>query len=84
MRSARIAIAQHTACMRYAHGRRRNWGQQGGMKDEVALLVETLSLGSVGLNTQKNYLAKWNTWVKERKAQGKGPRLNAINDPDEV
>ena len=54
------------------------------MKDEVALLVETLSLGSVGLNTQKNYLAKWNTWVKERKAQGKGPRLNAINDPDEV
>ena len=48
---------------------------KGGKKEEVARLVETLALGSVGKSTQKNYLAKWNTWVKERKAQGKGPYI---------
>ena len=42
-----------------------------GKKQEVARLVETLVLGSVGQSTQKNYLAKWNIRVKERKAQVK-------------
>ena len=57
---------------------------KGGKKEEVARLVETLALGSVGKSTQKNYLAKWNTWVKERKAQGKGPWLHTLNDPNEA
>ena len=46
--------------------------------------METFVLGSVGQITQKNNLAKWSTWVQERKAQGKGPWLNALDDPDEV
>ena len=46
--------------------------------------METLALGSVGQCTHKNYLAKWNTWLKERKTQGKGPWLNALDNPDEV
>ena len=50
----------------------------------MARLVETLALGSVGQSTQKNYLAKWNTWVKERKAQGKGPWLRVLDDPDKA
>jgi len=54
----------------------------GGKKEEVARLVETLALGSVAKSTQKNYLAKWNTWVKERQAQGKGPWLQTVDDPD--
>ena len=37
----------------------------------AARLVETLALASVGKSTQKLYLAKWNTWVAERGAQGK-------------
>ena len=57
---------------------------KGGKKEEVALLVETLALGSVGQSTQKNYLAKWNTCVKERKAQGKWPWLHALDDPDKA
>ena len=36
-------------------------------------MVEMLALGSVGKSNQKNYLAKRNTWVKERNAQGEGP-----------
>ena len=55
---------------------------KGGKKDEVARLVETLALGSVGQSTQKNYSSKWNTWVAERRAQGKGPWLHALDDPD--
>ena len=47
-------------------------------------MVETLALGSVGKSTQKNYLTKWNTWVKERKAQGKGPWLHTLDDSDEA
>ena len=31
-------------------------------------MVEPLALGSVGKSTQKNFSAKWNTWVKERSA----------------
>ena len=50
----------------------------------MARLVETLALGSVGQSTQKNYLAKWNTCVKERKAQGKWPWLHALDDPDKA
>ena len=51
---------------------------------EVYRLVEALALGSVGKSTQKNYSAKWSTWVKERKAQGKAPRLHTFDDPDEA
>ena len=35
--------------------------------------METLALASVGKSTQKLHLAKWNTWVSERAAQGQGP-----------
>lgn len=42
-------------------------------KLEVAQLVERLALGFVGLCTQNHYfLGKWNIWVVERAAQGKG------------
>lgn len=37
--------------------------------------METLALGSVGRSTQILYLAIWNVWVAERKAQGKEPWL---------
>lgn len=46
--------------------------------------METLALGSVGNITQKNYAGKWNVWVKERKAQGKGPWLHTLADPDQA
>lgn len=46
--------------------------------------MESLALGSVGESTQKNYLGKWNIWVKERRAQGKGPWLHTLADPDQV
>ena len=46
--------------------------------------MESLALGSVGESTQKNYLGKWNIWVKERRAQGKGPWLHTLVDPDQV
>ena len=45
-------------------------------KKEVARLVETLALGSVGESTQKNYKGEWNVWVSGRKSQGKGPWLH--------
>ena len=59
---------------------------KGGNNHEVARLVETLALGSVGKSTQKNYLAKWNTWVKDRQAQGQEPWLHTctLADPKEV
>ena len=47
-----------------------------GEKGEAARLVETLALASVGKSTQKLYLAKLNTWVGEKAAQGKGPWLH--------
>ena len=72
--------------IRHAYGTPTNFAgtgdNKGGKKDEVARSVETLALGSVGQSTQKNYLAKWNTWVAERKAQSKGPWLYALDDPD--
>ena len=46
--------------------------------------MEKLAVGSVGQSTQKNHLAKWNTRVKERIAQGKGPWLHVLDDPDEA
>ena len=71
--------------MRYAHGRRRNRGPQERKEERgYARLVETLALGSVGQSTQKNYLEKWNTWIKEIKAQGYCPWLNALDGPDKV
>ena len=72
--------------IRHAYGTLTNFAgtgdNKGGKKDEVERLVETLALGSVGQSTQKNYLAKWNTWVAERKAQGKGPWLHVLDDSD--
>ena len=50
----------------------------------MARLVETLALGSAGKSTQKIYVAKWNTWVNERAAQGKGPWLHVLDDPDKA
>ena len=47
-------------------------------------MVETPALGSVGKIYQENYSEKWNTWVKERKAQGKGPWLHTVDDPNEA
>ena len=44
-----------------------------GEKGEVARLVETLALASVGKSTQTLYLAKWNAWVGERATQGREP-----------
>ena len=56
-------------------------GNKGGKKDGVARLVKTLARGSVGLSSQKTYVAKWNTLVSEIFAQGKGPWLHALYDP---
>ena len=53
-------------------------------EEEVVRLVETLALGSAGKSTQKIYVAKWNTWVNERAAQGKGPWLHVLDDPDKA
>ena len=50
----------------------------------MARLVETLALRSVRQSTQKHYLAKWNTWVKERKAQGKASWWHVSDDPDKA
>ena len=55
-----------------------------GNKEEVARSVETLALESNREEYSENYLAKRNTWVKEREAQGKGPWLHAFDDHDEV
>ena len=53
------------------------------MKDDVARLVEPPSLRSARLSTQKNMRSRVEyLWVKKRKAQGKGPRLNALDDRD--
>ena len=41
-------------------------------------------MSSVGVSTQKNYLGKRNIRVKERRAQGKGPWLHTLADPDRV
>ena len=46
--------------------------------------METLALASVGENTQKNYLGKWNIWMKERSAQGKGPWLHTLANQEQV
>ena len=46
--------------------------------------MESLALGSVGEPIQKPYLGKWNIWVKERRAQGKGPWLHTLADPNQV
>ena len=50
----------------------------------MARLVEALAVGSVGKSTKINYLVKWNTWVKERKAQGKAPWLYTVDDPNDA
>ena len=55
---------QLMACIPYAHVIPGTGDNRGGNKEEVARLVETLALGSVGKSTQKNYIAKWNTRVK--------------------
>ena len=53
-------------------------------KEEAARLVKTLELGPIAKSVRNNYLAKWNTWGKERKAQGKGPWLHTVNGPNEA
>ena len=55
-----------------------------GSKEEIARLVETLALASVGKSTQRSYLGKWNIWVKERNAQVKGRWLHALANQDLV
>ena len=64
-------------CIRDRAGDIEEW-----KKEEIAQLVETLAVGSVRKSTQKKFLAKWNTWVKEREVHGKGPWLYAPDDPD--
>lgn len=32
----------------------------------MARLIETLTLGSVGESTRKEYLGEWRPWIKER------------------
>ena len=77
-------LVQLMACLLYTHVLTGTGDNIGGNKEEVARLVETLALCSVGKTTQKNYFAKWNTWRKERKTQGKGPWLHTVDDPDEA
>ena len=92
-----MSLDQHTACtfivstVRFyyvycSHTPLQQQGgdNKGGHKDEVGRLVETLALGSVGNSTRKNYLAKWNTWIKERQAQGREPWLHTLADLKEV
>ena len=54
-------LVEPTAHILYTHVVTGTGDNRGGNKEEVARLVETLALGSVGKSTQKNYLAKWNT-----------------------
>ena len=71
-------------CRLFARAPAGTRDNKGGHKDEIARLVETLALGLVGKSTQRNYLAKRNTWVKERQAQEKEPWLHTLADPKEV
>ena len=86
-----MSLDQHTACTftvstvrfyccvyLFAHAPAGAGDNKGGHKDEVARLVETLALSSIGRSTQKNYLAKWNTWVIGKQAQGKEPWLHTL------
>ena len=52
------------ACILYTHVITGTGDNKGGNKEEVARRAEMLPLGSLGKSTQKNYCAKWNTWVK--------------------
>ena len=92
-----MCVAQHTPCvasvgllLNIRHACRTptdvagTGDNKGGKKNEGARLVKTLAIGSVWQSTQKTCLEKWTTWVKERKAQGKGPWLNALDGPHEV
>ena len=54
-------LVQPTARILYTHVVTGTGDNRGVNTEEVARLVETLALGSVGKSTQKNYLAKWNT-----------------------
>ena len=79
----RSAYGTRSVCplfdIRHAYGAPTNFAGTG---DDVTRLVETLALGSARQSTQKHYLAKWNTWISERKAQGKGPWLHVLDDSD--
>ena len=77
-------LVQPTAHILYTHVVTGTGDNRGGNKEEVARLVETLVLRSVGTSTQDNYRGKWNTWVKERKAQGKATWLHTVTDPNEA
>ena len=71
-------------CLLFARAPSGTVANKVGHKDEVARLVETLALGSVGKSTLKNSLAKRNTWVKEGQARGIKPWLHTLADPKEV
>ena len=71
-------------CLLFARAPAGTEDNKGEHKDEVARLVGTLALGSGGKSTQKHYLAKWNTLVKERQTQRNEPWLHALADPKEV
>ena len=74
-------LRPHSASPRF---RPRRTYSGPGNKEEVVRLVEPLALESVGETTLKNYLGRRNICVKERRAQGKGPWLHALADPDQV
>ena len=72
------------ACILHTHGITGTGHNKRGNKEEAPRLLEILALGSFRKSTQKDYIAKWNTWVKERKAPGKGPWLHTVDDPNEA
>ena len=77
-------LVQLMACIMYTDAITGTGDSRGGNKEEVARLVKTLELGPIAKSVRNNYLAKWNTWGKERKAQGKGPWLHTVDDPNEA
>ena len=77
-----LSILWHAYCTRTDPTRTGDNKEE--KKEEVARLEETLALGSVERSTQKTYLAKLNTWVKERKKQHKGSWWHVVDDPGEA
>ena len=57
---------------------------KGGKKNEDARLVETLALGVRWAEYSENPLRKMDHMGEERKPQGKGQWLNALDGPHEV
>ena len=57
---------------------------KGGNNEEGQDWPKLLPLRSVGNSTQKNYISKWNTRVKERKTRGDGPWLHTVDGVNEA